>query len=384
MSTPKTVFVLTTSRADFGIYSSVLAALDAHPQLTPKLIVTGMHMSGRHGVSMKTIEASDYPIAARFACLHDADAAVDIAHSMARATDGMATALGQSTPDILLTLGDRFEMLAAAMAAVPFSIPIAHIHGGEETEGAIDNVFRHMLTKMSQLHFAATPNAAARIRQMGEPDDRVHVSGAPALDSIKAVPRLSQSEMKTRFDLDVSQPYHMVTYHPVTLDPEASLAELKALLSVLSDRDEAIVFSGTNADTGGLAVQAEIDRFVARRPNALQVDSFGAQAYYTAMDNALTMIGNSSSGIIEAASAGLPVVNIGARQHGRERSANVVDTVGTDVGIRDALNQALALQGQTFENIYGRGDAGTHIAQGIAAFLINGASARKSFVDRSS
>ena len=160
------------------------------------------------------------------------------------------------------------------------------------------------------------------------------------------------------------------------------MAELRAMLSVLGERDEAIVISGTNADTGGLSVQAEIDAFAQGRDNVLLIDSFGAPAYYTAMDRAQSMIGNSSSGIIEAASAGLPVVNIGDRQSGRERSANVVDTVGSEPAIREALDRALSLRGQSFENVYGRGDAGARIAAGVAEFLLTGGSARKAFEDR--
>lgn len=378
-----TVQVLTTSRADFGIYASVLAALEAHPDLTAELIVTGMHMSERHGVSLGAIESSPYPIIAKFACLEDADAPLDIAQSMARATSGMAEALGRKQPDLLLTLGDRFEMLAAAQAAVPFSIPIAHIHGGEETEGAIDNVFRHMLTKMSHLHFPATQKSVDRIHQMGEAIERIILAGAPALDSIATIPRVSTADIHSRFGLDMTKAFHLVTYHPVTLERELSMSELRNLLTVLEGVQDQIVFSGTNADTGGLSVAKEIEAFAATRDNVLLVDSFGAAAYYTVMHHAQTMIGNSSSGIIEAASAGLPVVNIGARQDGRERSKNVVDTVGTVDAIQTALTKAIALQGESFTNVYGQGNAGQRIADGIAAFLNTDPSARKRFVDSS-
>jgi len=382
MTSPFTVFVLTTSRADFGIYGSVLTALEAHPDLSPELVVTGMHMSIRHGVSMGSIEASGYPIAAHFSCLENRDLPEDIARSMARATHAMADILRVHKPDVLLILGDRFEMLAAAMAAVPFAVPIAHIHGGEETEGAIDNVFRHMMTKMSQLHFAATERSGARIRQMGEANDRVFVTGAPALDSIQSLARLSRDDILVRFGLDMDQPYYMVTYHPVTLDFNHSMAELRNLLRVLEQVEETIVFSGTNADTGGTQVQTAINEFASSRKNVLQVDNFGAQAYYTVMEHAVTMIGNSSSGIIEAASVGLPVVNIGSRQDGRERSANIIDTDGTIENIKAALQRAQTINGRDFENIYCSGGAGGKIATAIAAFLNSGATARKSFADR--
>ncbi|WP_298916287.1 UDP-N-acetylglucosamine 2-epimerase [uncultured Algimonas sp.] len=382
MGAPSTVWVLTTSRADFGIYRSVLSALDSHPALTPELIVTGMHMSARHGVSLPAVEQSGYDIAGRFSCLEeDDDSPHAVAHSMARATEGLANVLQTRCPDLLLTLGDRFEMLSAALAAIPFRVPVAHIHGGEETEGAIDNVFRHMLTKMAHLHFPATPTAARRIRQMGEPAAHIVTSGAPALDSISATPNLTADEFETRFGFPLDEPFLMVTYHPVTLQTDTSMRELKALLSVLQERPERIVFSGTNADTGGIEVQANIDRFAARHSNIVQIESFGATAYYTAMRHAQAMLGNSSSGIIEAASAGLPVVNIGDRQAGRERSANIVDTYGRIENIRAALTEALSRRGTDFRNVYGDGKAGTVIADAIAAYLSDSPTAGKAFAD---
>ena len=375
-----TVWVLTTSRADFGIYASVLKALDAHPALSPELVVTGMHMSARHGVSMAAIERSGYPVAASFPCLDDDDdSAHATAHAMARATQGMADALEVRMPDLLLCLGDRFEMLGAALAAVPFRVPVAHIHGGEETEGAIDNVFRHMLTKMSQLHFPSTALAARRIRQMGEDPARIVTAGAPALDSIAAMPDVGADVLRERFGLDITSDYLMVTYHPVTLQPERSLQELRALLEVLEERDETIVFSGTNADTGGLAVQKLVDDFAASRDGVVQVESFGAANYYTAMRHARAVLGNSSSGILEAASAGVPVLNIGDRQRGRERSANTVDVAGTVDAIRDGLARALALRGQAFRNVYGDGQAGPRIAAAVADFLGQDPGVRKAF-----
>lgn len=386
---PHTIWVLTTSRADFGIYRSVLAALDAHPRLAPALVVTGMHVDARHGASLEAVRGSGYRIAAEFACLEPGDAPADTARSMARATAGMADALEavpeSEAPALLLTLGDRFEMLGAALAAVPFRLPVAHIHGGEETEGAVDNVFRHMLTKMSQLHFAATERSATRIRQMGEPDARVVVSGAPALDSLATLSPLPDAEMRTRFGLDMDRPFHLVTYHPVTLAPETSRAELAALLEVLGETDETLVFSGTNADTGGLDARAAIDAWAGGRSHVVRVESFGAPAYYTAMRRAQTLLGNSSSGILEAAGAGLPVVNIGSRQKGRERSANVVDCAGTPEAIRAAWEAARALRGRDFANVYGRGGAGATIAATIADFLDSTPPARravKAFTER--
>ncbi|MDB2439140.1 UDP-N-acetylglucosamine 2-epimerase [Hellea sp.] len=382
-NTPWKVVVLTTSRADFSIYQSVLRALDAHPDITPSLIVTGMHMSEDFGYTFTEVEKSGWPIAASFACLSAGDTAKDIGVSMGAATQGMAQALDEIDADMLMVLGDRFEMAAAALAAVPQGLPICHLHGGEETEGAMDNVLRHMLTKLSHLHCCATELAASRIYQMGEAPERVIVSGAPALDNIAAVPRLSRAELAAQFGLPASGDFALITYHPVTLDLAATDTEIQALFDVIRETGLSCVFTAANADTAGRALNANIERFVAETKGQILIGHMGAKGYYSAMEHAAMMIGNSSSGILEAASFGLPVINIGDRQKGREVSPNVITAQGTindlKTAIAKAQTPAFKAVCETRDNVYGDGQASDKIASAVADFLQSGQGPRKAF-----
>lgn len=383
MAGPFRILVLTTSRADFGIYRSVLDAMQARDELAPELLVTGMHLSEAFGMTVTEIRASGRRIAAEVACLEEGDAPADIARSMGAATRAVAGVLEAEHPDLLMVLGDRYEMMAGALAAVPFGISVAHLHGGEETEGAMDNVLRHALTKISHLHFCATELSARRIRQMGEAPDRVIVSGAPALDSIASVPRLSRSELAERFGLPGTGEFALITYHPVTLDLEATDREIEALFDALDRSGLPVVFTAANADTAGRRLNARIEAFVADRPQAMLIGHMGAQGYYSAMEEATLMIGNSSSGILEAASLGLAVINIGERQKGRERSGNVIDVEGDATAIETAIATARsdAFQAKVArrDNVYGDGKAGERIAGAIAVALKAGLSARKPF-----
>ena len=377
------VAVLTTSRADFSIYQPALRALEAHPDINPMLIVTGMHMSKDFGYTFTEVQKSGWPIAASFECLSEGDTAKDIGISMGQATQGMAKALAEVKPDMLIVLGDRFEMAAAALAAVPRGLPICHLHGGEETEGAMDNVLRHMLTKLSHLHCCATELAASRIRQMGEAPDRVIVSGAPAIDNIAAVPRMSRAELANKFDLPEAGDFALITYHPVTLDLTATDTEIEALFAVIKETGIQCVFTAANADTAGRALNAKIEKFVATTEGQMLIGHMGAKGYYSAMEHAAMMIGNSSSGILEAASFGLPVINIGDRQKGREISPNVIQAAGTVEALQSAITQAQSVdfkaQCAAKKNVYGSGHAADKIVNAVAAFLEKGTGPRKAF-----
>lgn len=381
--TPWNVVVLTTSRADFSIYQPVLRALDANPDIAPSLLVTGMHMSKAFGYTLTEVEKSGWTIAASFPCLAEGDSAEDIGVSMGQATEGTAKALAEIEPDMLVVLGDRFEMAAATLAAVPRGLPICHLHGGEETEGAMDNVLRHMLTKLSHLHCCSTELAASRIRQMGEAPERVIVSGAPALDNIAAVPRLSRAELAAQFGLPKSGDFALITYHPVTLDLDATDREIDALFAVIKETSLNCVFTAANADTAGPALNAKIEKFVSETPGQMLIGHMGAKGYYSAMEEAVMMIGNSSSGILEAASFGLPVVNIGDRQKGREVSPNLIQTEGTADALKAAIVKAKSVDFRTQcasrDNVYGDGKAADKIVTAIADFLNAGHGPRKSF-----
>lgn len=384
VSDRKKVTVVTTSRADFSIYQSVLNELSLAENIDLGLLVSGMHLLPEFGNTIQEVEDSRFSIRDKFEGLLASDTEAEISRSMGLTTVAAAESFAKNHTDLLVVLGDRFEMHAIALAALPFRIPIAHIHGGEETEGAIDNSLRHSITKLSHLHFCATELAAKRIRAMGEDPSKICVSGAPALDNFARVPLLDRVGLEQKFDIPKDEKFVLVTFHPETLDPNGSLIVFEYLLKALEAQDLKAVFTLANADTLGRTLNEKIRTFVANQPDrAMLVEHMGAQGYYSAMRAASLMIGNSSSGIIEAASFGLPVVNIGERQRGRERSQNVIDVAGTQEAINDGMSKALSEQHaktcESCKNIYGDGHAGERIRSAIQDFMDTDMSVSKRF-----
>lgn len=334
------IAVVTTSRADYSIYRATLRAILDHPSLELALIVTGTHMETEHGLTRQQIEADAIPIAYAFPCLDKDDSPAGTARSMARALEGFASAFASLEPDVVVVLGDRFEMHSAAAAALPFRVPVAHIHGGELTLGAYDDAFRHSLTKLAHLHFPATDNSARRIAQMGEESWRITVSGAPGLDEFTTIPHLDREILSERVGIDLTESPILATWHPTTLESMPQLDQVKIFLEALASRPEPIVLSMPNADTGSREVRGCIEAFVAGHPNRVLQPSFGPEVYVNLMRIGVAMAGNSSSGILEAPSFGLPVVNVGRRQEGRERATNVIDVPLDTTAIIQALAQA--------------------------------------------
>ncbi len=337
----RTIAVVTVARSDYGIYRSVLRAIAAEPDLELRIIATGMHLSPEFGMTARMIEEDGYAISDRVEMLLSGDSPESIAKSTGLGVIGFSQVFGRARPDFLVVLGDRFEMYAAALAALPFKIPVAHIHGGELTSGAIDDALRHSMTKLSHLHFVSTEEYGRRVIQLGEEPSRVIVSGAPALDAVEAKERLTTDELEARFGIQLSPPPLLVTFHPVTLEYEQTASQIAELLAALEALRLPVVFSAPNADTAGRMVRAAIETFVAAHENAWLVENFGQQAYFSILPRVLAMVGNSSSGIIEAASFGLPVVNIGNRQAGRVRGPNVIDVGHGCDEIRSAVEQAM-------------------------------------------
>lgn len=381
----RTVGVVTVARSDYGIYLPVLQRIQEDPDLRLHLIVAGMHLSPEFGLTVRAIEEDGFEVGERIEMLLSSDTPEGVAKSMGLGTIGFAQAYARYRPDILLVLGDRFEMVAAVVAALPFKIPVAHIHGGESTEGSIDEAIRHSITKMSHLHFVATETYARRVIQMGEEPWRVIVSGAPSLDNLRRIRLLSREELQEKYGLDLKAPFLLVTYHPVTLEYEQTEMQVRELLAAMEEIDSPVIFTYPNADTYSRVIIGMIQEFAARRPSAQLVINLGTQGYLSMMQYAAAMVGNSSSGIIEAASFKLPVVNIGNRQLGRVRGKNVIDVGYTRTEILAGIEKALSNEFRTtlsdMVNPYGDGHAAERIVDRLKHVKLNDELLRKRFYE---
>ncbi len=378
--------VITVARSDYSYYRPLLRGMQAEPEtLELQLIVGGMHLSPAFGRTVTAIEEDGFPIADRVDMLLSSDTPAAVAKSMGLAAIGFAQCFENRRPDLLILLGDLSLMHAAAVAALPFRIPVAHVHGGEITEGAMDDALRHSISKMSHLHFVSTAEYARRLVQMGEEPWRVTVSGAPSLDNLKDLPLLDRAALEARYGLHLSRPPLMVTFHPVTLEVDRTEEQTGELLAALEACGMPAVFSLPNADTGNRTVRRMIEAFVHRRDSAALVDNFGTQGYFSLMAVSAAMVGNSSSGVIEAASFRLPVVNVGTRQAGRVRAGNVIDTDGDRAsilqGIRRAVDPAFREGLKDLVNPYGDGHATGRILRILSEIPLDDRLIRKRFVD---
>lgn len=349
----------------------MLRAISSSPQLSLRIVVSGSHLSPEFGLTVSDIENDGFLIHERINSLVSSDEPDAIVKSMGLGLMGFAQYFARERPDIVVVMGDRFDMYAAALAALPFKIPVAHIHGGELTEGAIDDALRHSMTKLSHLHFVSTEQYAARVRQLGEEPWRVTVCGAPALDHLRSLDLLSVGELASQFGIQLEPAPLLVTFHPVTLEFESAEEHMKQLLAALDDVAMPVLFTLPNADTKGRLMIRLINDFVAARTGRAQVvANFGARAYFSMMRIVPAMIGNSSSGLIEAPSFLLPVVNIGNRQRGRVRGANVIDCDTDRASITAAIAQAL--QSEFRESLARQSnpyDAGSPAGEAIAKVL---------------
>lgn len=363
----RTIGVVTVSRSDYGHLVPVLEAIRDARDLDLRLLAAGMHLSPDFGLTVGAIEGDGWPIAERVDMLEPGDSPEAVAVSTGRGVAGLARAYARQRPDLVVVLGDRFEMLAAAVAALPFALPVAHIHGGEVSEGAMDNQIRHAITKLAHLHFASAEAHARRIAAMGEEAWRIHTVGAPGLDRIPRLSRLSRDEVAAALDLPRTGPWLVVTFHPVTLEYGATAAHVTELLAALDKVEAALVLTYPNADTEGRTIARRIEAFAARAPRARLARSLGDRLYLSLLRHADAMVGNSSSGLIEAPSFALPVVNVGSRQRGRLRGANVIDVAPTREEILRGIEAALApgfrqrLEGRP--NPYGDGRAADRIVR---------------------
>jgi UDP-hydrolysing UDP-N-acetyl-D-glucosamine 2-epimerase len=381
----KTIGVVTVARSDYGYYRPVLQQIQADPELQLRLIVTGMHLSPEFGLTVQAIEQDGFEINERIEMLLSSDTPAGIAKSMGLGTISFAQVYARCRPDILLVLGDRFEMHAAVVASLPFKIPVAHIHGGESTEGAIDESIRHSLTKMSHLHFASTAIYAQRIIRMGEEPWRVVISGAPSLDNLRTMPLLSPLEIEKKYGFDPTQSTLLATFHPVTLEYEQVVVQTRELLASLEKINMGIVFTSPNADTYNRKIIEMIERFVAQHERAQFINNLGTRGYFSLMKYVAVMLGNSSSGIIEAASFKLPVVNVGNRQRGRLRGKHVIDVScnreAIIAGIEKAVSPGFRDSLAALVNLYGDGHAAERIVENLKQVRLDDSLLLKRFYD---
>jgi len=380
------IAVVTTTRADFGIYRPLLKRLAGDAGVTLQVIAGGMHLRAEFGMTIEEIGEAGFAVAARVDLLTGDDSPAGVAEAMARATRGFAEAYAALAPDIVVILGDRFEMHAAAVAAQPLRIPLAHLHGGELTLGALDDSFRHSMTKLAHLHFVATETFRRRVLQMGEEPWRVVVCGALGLDNLTDTPALAAAELEARIGLPLTPAPLLVTFHPETRDAMPVAEQAGALLEALDAAGLPVVFTAPNADAGGREIRRLIETYVAAHPAARLVDSLGTPGYFALMGKAAAMVGNSSSGIIEAASFGLPVVNIGERQQGRPRAANVIDVPRQAdailAGIRKATSKAFRASLAGLRNPYAVDrPAGEIIHRALTSVPLGDVLVKKGFVD---
>lgn len=366
MQKRKICFV-TTSRADYGLLISPIGAVDRSKSLELQLVVSGMHLAPEFGMTVREIELDGWPIDARVEMLLSSDTAVGVGKSIGLGTIGFVEAFDRLAPDLVVLLGDRFEMLAAGSAALISRLPVAHLCGGDTTEGAFDEAIRHSLTKMSHLHFVTNSDAKRRVEQLGEAPDCVHQVGSTGLDVLLNGSFPPKPTLAVELNLDAAKPWLLVTFHPVTLEGGSS-DQINSLLEALEEfPDCEIIFTQPNADTEGRALFRRLSDWSDERRNVRVFSSLGQQRYLGCMKHSAAVVGNSSSGLYEAPSFSVPTVNIGIRQQGRMKAASVTDCAPSAPEISQAIRQAVSAPRQSVANPYGDGRSAERIIEILEA-----------------
>lgn len=371
MNMKRKICVATGSRAEYGLLYCLMKEIDSDSDLELQTLVCGMHLSPEFGLTYQQIEADGFEITSKVDMLLSADSPVGVAKSMGLGLIGFADALDHLKPDILVVLGDRFEIMAIAIAAMVAKVPVAHISGGEVTEGALDESIRHAMTKIAQWHFVAAEPYRRRVIQLGENPKNVFNFGAPGLDYLEHIEWLTRSSLEVDLGIKLEAPVFLVTYHPATLGRERPLAAMEELLAALDDCPEAkIIFTHPNADTGGRSLINRIESWVRNnKQRARAFVSLGQQRYLSLMREADVIVGNSSSGITEAPLLKKATVNIGDRQKGRLKAASIIDAEENRVDILKAIRSALSEEFRkklpVTNSLYGRGDASKKIKDAL-------------------
>ena len=382
----KKICVLTATRAEYGLLKPIIQKLMKEPEYDVCVAVTGAHLSPEFGLTYKEIEKDGIVIDEKIEILLSADTPSAITKSMGLAMISFADYFGRAKPDLLVVLGDRYETLAVCCAAMNQRIPIAHLYGGETTEGAVDECIRHAITKMSYLHFTSTEAYRKRVIQLGEHPDRVYCVGAMGIENILTMPLLKKPELEAEIGMKLSRPYAVVTFHPVTLEAGHAAQQTGELLDAISRFDDMqFIFTKANADAEGRSINQMLDAFAAGHANTAVFESLGQRRYLSALKHCAMVIGNSSSGLIEAPSFGIPTVNIGDRQKGRLQGESVINCAPVSADIQKAINLALsrafADKAEKAVNPYGTGHTSEKIIAAIGAFMQSSTDLKKKFYD---
>lgn len=378
----KNVCIVTSTRAEYGLLKNTIKKLACYKDIKVNLLVTGTHLLEAHGMTYKEIENDGIEIAAKIDIMGELGDEIEPTAVTAEAVKLFGEFFKENKQDILIVLGDRYEMLGICFAAVLNNIPIAHLHGGEVTEGAIDEVVRHSITKMAFLHFTSTEEYRKRVIQLGEEPERVYNVGAPGVENALTLEKMSKDELISEINnligtnIKTDQKIALVTYHPVTTMPGQVEKHIKSLLEAMEHfREIYFIITKANADEGGNRINRMFEAYAESRDNVVLVSSLGMKRYLNGLRHAEFVLGNSSSGILEAPSFGLPTVNIGDRQKGRIRAKSVIDCDAESQAIVKAINKAMSdefhkeIQGMT--SPYGNGHTSDRIAEIIYDYLIN-------------
>jgi len=375
----KKIAIITATRAEYGLLRPLIELVHKDPELELQLLVTGAHLSPYHGNTWQQIETDGYPIDKKIEILLSSDTPVAVSKAMGLAQVSFAETFEELKPDIVVILGDRYEMLAIASTSLLFNIPIAHLHGGELTFGAIDDSIRHAITKMSSLHFTSTEEYRKRVIQMGEAPGSVFNTGAIGLDNIRNLKLFNQQELESAIGTKLKNRNFLITYHPETRNNESIIYQMDQLLGTLDgfDNDTLLLFTGANADVHGNEINAIFKEFVTNHPKkSLFFESLGQIRYLSCLKHFDMVIGNSSSGIIEAPSFRIPVVNIGERQAGRIMAQNVISCQNSKAEIKSAIRKGLSASfRKSIEFLispYGEGNAAPQIIDILKKSCIQG------------
>ncbi len=370
------ICVITGTRAEYGQLYWLMKEINSDSGLELQIIVTGMHLSPEFGLTYKIIEQDGFHINERVEMLISGDTPVSITKSLGLGIIGFADSIERLKPDIIVLFGDRYEILASAQAAMVAKVPIAHLHGGEATEGSMDEYIRHAITKMSHLHFVATDSYGKRVVQLGESPERVFNYGTPGLDNIIKLEMLSREELEKSIDFKLGEINFLITYHPVTLDKQGPEKPLKALLNALKQFPEVKkIFTMPNSDTSGRVIMKMINSYTVEDLNAVVFTNLGQIRYLSTLKYVDMVIGNSSSGIVEAPSFCIPTINLGERQRGRLKASSIIDCLEEEESIVRSIKEALSEEFQKTlsqtVNPYGKGGASLKIKEKLKSFRLD-------------